>query len=88
MGSETAATPVPSRAGWDGVWTLPNLITMLRLACIPWFLWLLLDVGNRTDAALLLGLLDADAFLGGDMPLDASLSEESMACVAHGLGMS
>ena len=41
-----------------------------------------------TDAALLLGLLDADAFLGGDMPLDASLSEESMACVAHGLGMS
>ena len=23
MGSETAATPVPSRAGWDGVWTLP-----------------------------------------------------------------
>ena len=41
-----------------------------------------------TDADLLLGLLDADAFLGGDMPLDASLSEESVACVAHGLGMS
>ena len=65
MGSETAATPVPSRAGWDGVWTLPNLITMLRLACIPWFLWLLLDVGNRTDAALLLGALGATDWVDG-----------------------
>jgi|TARA_B100001105_G_scaffold98972_1_gene79070 cardiolipin synthase len=65
MGSETAATPAPSRAGWDGVWTLPNLITLLRLACIPWFLWLLFDVGNRTDAAILLGALGATDWVDG-----------------------
>ena len=65
MGSETAASPVPSRTGWDGVWTLPNLITVLRLACIPWFLWLLFDVGNRTDAALLLGALGATDWVDG-----------------------
>jgi N-methylhydantoinase A len=40
-----------------------------------------------TDADLLLGLLDADTFLGGDMPLDASLAEESTARVAEDLGM-
>jgi len=41
-----------------------------------------------TDADLLLGLLDADGFLGGDMPLDARLAEESAERVADGLGMS
>ena len=40
-----------------------------------------------TDADLLLGLLDADAFLGGAMPLDVSLAEESARLVAEGLGM-
>ena len=40
-----------------------------------------------TDADLLLGLLDADAFLGGAMPLDTSLAEESTARVAEGLEM-
>tara|TARA_B110001454_G_scaffold36570_1_gene36074 strand:- start:1743 stop:2360 length:618 start_codon:yes stop_codon:yes gene_type:complete len=65
MGSETTATPVPSRAGWDGVWTLPNLVTLLRMACIPWFLWLLFEVGNRTDAALLLGALGATDWVDG-----------------------
>jgi len=40
-----------------------------------------------TDADLLLGLLDADGFLGGDMPLDASLAEESIGVVADDLGM-
>ena len=41
-----------------------------------------------TDADLTLGLLDAAAFLGGDMPLDASLSEEAVGAVGKGLGMS
>ncbi|MDG2908511.1 MAG: hydantoinase/oxoprolinase family protein [Acidimicrobiales bacterium] len=41
-----------------------------------------------TDADLVLGLLDPNAFLGGDMPLDASLAEEAMSRVAEGLGMS
>ena len=41
-----------------------------------------------TDADLTLGLLDAAGFLGGDMPLDASLSEEAVGAVGKGLGMS
>ena len=40
-----------------------------------------------TDADLLLGLLDAEAFLGGAMPLDTSLAEESAARVAESLEM-
>lgn len=40
-----------------------------------------------TDADLALGLLDADAFLGGDMPLDATLAVEAITAVADGLDM-
>ena len=65
MGSDTGAGSASSRTGWDGVWTLPNLITLTRLGCIPWFLWLLFDAGNRTDAALLLGALGATDWVDG-----------------------
>ncbi len=40
-----------------------------------------------TDADVVLGLLDPDAFLGGDMPLDASLAQSAVAAVASGLGL-
>ena len=65
MESDTGAGPASSRTGWDGVWTLPNLITLTRLGCIPWFLWLLFDAENRTDAALLLGALGATDWVDG-----------------------
>ena len=68
MGSETAVPPsIPetSRTGWAGVWTLPNLITVVRLGCIPWFLWLLVSQENRTAAALLLGALGATDWVDG-----------------------
>jgi N-methylhydantoinase A len=41
-----------------------------------------------TDIDVLLGLLDPAGFLGGDMPLDASLAEAATATVAEGLGLS
>jgi len=41
-----------------------------------------------TDADVLLGLLDPDAFLGGDMPLDRSLADTAAAGVAEPLGLS
>jgi N-methylhydantoinase A len=41
-----------------------------------------------TDADVLLGLLDPDAFLGGDMPLDRGLAEAAVATVADGLDLS
>ena len=68
MGSETAVPPPPprtSRTGWAGVWTLPNLITVVRLACIPWFLWLLVSQEDRTAAALLLGALGGTDWVDG-----------------------
>lgn len=66
MGSETAAPPPgTARTGWAGVWTLPNLITVVRLGCIPWFLWLLVSQEDRTAAALLLGALGATDWVDG-----------------------
>lgn len=40
-----------------------------------------------TDADLVLGLLDASAFLGGDMPLDAEAAEAALARLGAGLHM-
>ena len=40
-----------------------------------------------TDADVVLGLLDPDAFLGGDMPLDPGRAEAAVAVVAAGLGL-
>ena len=41
-----------------------------------------------TDADVVLGLLDPDAFLGGDMPLDAGLAQSAVETLADGLGLS
>ncbi len=41
-----------------------------------------------TDADVVLGLLDPDAFLGGDMPLDAALALSAVEPLADGLGLS
>ncbi len=40
-----------------------------------------------TDADLALGMLDADYFLGGDMPLDLAANERALASVATALGL-
>ena len=45
-------------------------------------------VAAVTDADVVLGLLDPGAFLGGDMPLDASAAVEAAAEPAVGLGLS
>ena len=41
-----------------------------------------------TDADVVLGLLDPDAFLGGDMPLDAGRAQSAIEPLANGLGLS
>ena len=41
-----------------------------------------------TDADVVLGLLDPDAFLGGDMPLDAAAASAATERPAEGLGLS
>lgn len=48
-----------------GVATWPNLITLLRLCCLPLFLWLLLGRDDRAAAAWLLGALGATDWVDG-----------------------
>jgi cardiolipin synthase len=47
------------------VLTLPNVISVGRLACVPLFLWLLLAQDDRVAAALLLGALGATDWVDG-----------------------
>ena len=49
----------------DRVLTIPNVITVVRLLCLPVFLWLLFHEENRLAAAWLLGALGATDFLDG-----------------------
>ena len=53
------------RRGADRILTVPNLVTVVRLLCLPLFVWLLLGVGNRWAAGLLLGLLGATDWVDG-----------------------
>ena len=50
---------------WSGVATWPNLITLLRLCCLPIFLWLLFGRDDRQAAAWLLGALGATDWVDG-----------------------
>jgi cardiolipin synthase (CMP-forming) len=45
--------------------TLPNVISVGRLLCVPLFLWLLLARDSRVAAALLLGVLGATDWIDG-----------------------
>jgi len=49
----------------EEVLTLPNLISLARLGCIPWFAWLLLVNEDRIFAGLLLGTLGATDWVDG-----------------------
>lgn len=48
-----------------GLWTVPNLVTVIRLCCIPLFLWLLLGRDNRAGAAWVLGGIGATDWVDG-----------------------
>lgn len=51
--------------GEDRLLTAPNLITLVRLVCIPVFLWLLFARENRLAAAALLATLGATDWVDG-----------------------
>jgi cardiolipin synthase (CMP-forming) len=51
--------------GEDRILTIPNVITVARLLCIPIFLWLLFDQHKRAEAAILLSALGATDFADG-----------------------
>lgn len=48
-----------------GVFTVPNAISVVRLLCVPVFLWLLFGAEERTVAMLLLGGLGATDWVDG-----------------------
>jgi cardiolipin synthase len=47
------------------VLTAPNLITLVRLLCIPLFLWVLFGLHRQTDAAVLLAVLGSTDWIDG-----------------------
>lgn len=60
----TCATIVCGSMGRN-VLTWPNLVTLLRLGCLPLFLWLLFQRDDRESAAWLLGFLGATDWVDG-----------------------
>lgn len=47
------------------VLTVPNVVTVVRLACLPLFVWLLFGAQRQTAAAILLGVLGATDWVDG-----------------------
>jgi cardiolipin synthase len=60
----TPSTDDPDE-GLDRILTAPNVITMVRLLCIPVFLWLLFGLHEQTAAAILLAVLGATDWVDG-----------------------
>jgi cardiolipin synthase len=59
--------PAAGEAGLDRIWTLPNAVTLVRLACIPLFLWLLFGANRQSAAAVLLAVLGATDWVDGQL---------------------
>ncbi len=55
---------MPMQTEWRP-YTIPNAISALRLACIPWFVWLLFGQDDRMSAAILLAVLGATDWTDG-----------------------
>jgi cardiolipin synthase (CMP-forming) len=51
--------------GLDRILTVPNVVTMVRLLCIPLFLWLLFGAHRQIAAAVLLAVLGATDWVDG-----------------------
>jgi cardiolipin synthase len=64
--SAAAATAnAPPVSMFDGIWTIPNAFTLLRLLMLPVFLYVLFVLENRAAAAFLLGGLGATDWVDG-----------------------
>ena len=61
----TAVEMGPSPPTSRGILTIPNLVTLIRLACVPLFCWLLFGQDDRTAAAWLLAVLGCTDWVDG-----------------------
>jgi cardiolipin synthase len=59
------AAPALADPALGRVLTVPNLITAVRLACLPLFVWLLFGDHRQTAAAVFLGVLGATDWVDG-----------------------
>jgi cardiolipin synthase len=57
--------PAPGEVRLDRILTVPNALSLGRLACVPVFLWLLFGRENRVAAALLLAGLGITDWVDG-----------------------
>jgi cardiolipin synthase len=55
----------PDAGDLSRVLTVPNLVTAVRLACVPVYVWLLFGAGRQTASAILLGVLGATDWVDG-----------------------
>ncbi|WP_419553646.1 CDP-alcohol phosphatidyltransferase family protein [Candidatus Poriferisodalis sp.] len=62
--SGAADASLTESPGWRP-FTVPNLISLARLCCLPWFVWLVFGAEDRWAAALLLGALGASDWVDG-----------------------
>ena len=65
---DTDGTPGADPASvsiFDGIWTIPNAFTLVRLLLLPVFLWVLFGLENRAAAAWMLGALGATDWVDG-----------------------
>lgn len=53
------------RTGNDRILTIPNVISVVRLCCVPVFLWLLFGRDDRAAAAVLLAVTGASDWVDG-----------------------
>jgi len=61
---EPAAPSIAPR-GSDRILTVPNVISFVRLCCLPVFLWLLFGLDSQLAAAVLLAVLGATDWVDG-----------------------
>ena len=59
--------PTPAESVTTAILTLPNVITMVRLALVPVYLWLVFARHSYPSAAVLLGILGATDWVDGQL---------------------
>jgi cardiolipin synthase len=59
-----SAAPAPARRA-SRIATVPNVISLVRLLCVPVFLWLLFGADRRVAAVVLLAVLGATDWVDG-----------------------